>query len=149
MSEQNKIVDLLPDGRIRTYHVLDAVAIQALGMRKMPQSDDGSVEPLPKKLRDLPPPAEAEIEAEAEAETFDDGADLSEKRREVWNVLVAHPQGAHYTFVAEEVSVDANAVNARCCSLVNDGWAARVSAGVYRPLSYQEYSAKLDNEVES
>jgi len=64
-----------------------------------------------------------------------DVAMLTPKQREVYDALAKHPNGAHYTALAEEMGLDPNVVNTRLAALVTvykQAIVARVCAGTYK-----------------
>ncbi|AYB70631.1 hypothetical protein SEA_SERENDIPITOUS_90 [Mycobacterium phage Serendipitous] len=58
---------------------------------------------------------------------------LTRKQREVYDVLVKHDDGAHYTAIAEELDLPANIVNSRLADLHRNypRLVQRVRWGVY------------------
>lgn len=65
--------------------------------------------------------------------TGPDAAALSPKQLEAYQVVMRHPNGAHYTAVAKELNLDAGVVNARLNSIVQrkDGLMRRCAAGTF------------------
>lgn len=61
-----------------------------------------------------------------------DPAGLSRIQRDTYEVLAAHPEGCHYTVVAEFLGLTKSQANSRCQNLAHLGYAARIRAGVYQ-----------------
>ena len=63
-----------------------------------------------------------------------DPAQLTPLQRSTWDILAAHPEGCHYTVVAEYQSVPGTIAATRCNQLRLLGFATRIRAGVYAPV---------------
>ena len=61
-----------------------------------------------------------------------DPAALSPIQRGTLEVLQAHPEGCHYTVVAEFLGLSPSVANTRCQAVTHLGFAERIRAGVYR-----------------
>lgn len=68
------------------------------------------------------------------APTAPDPAQLTPLQRSTWDILAAHPEGCHYTVVAEYQNVPGTIAATRYNQLRLLGFATRIRAGVYAPV---------------
>ena len=61
-----------------------------------------------------------------------DPAALSRPQRETYEVIASHPQGCHYTKVAEILGLEPTVINSRLGGLRKLGYVEWIRAGVYR-----------------
>lgn len=86
-------------------------------------------EPEPEFTGELP----LDLPEPKTAPGYDDGALLTPKLRELWEELVKHPHGAHYTALARRLGykggAEINKINGRCHSLVYHGYVEQPNKG--------------------